>query len=69
LKRILSAIVERIRGLFGSSDADSKSKSSSNPPDDGPDLYECEGCGAVFISKPEQCSTCEDDDFSYVGTF
>ncbi|UPW00445.1 hypothetical protein M0R88_18320 [Halorussus gelatinilyticus] len=37
--------------------------------DDGPDLYECEGCGSVFISKPDQCSTCEDDDFSNVGKF
>lgn len=66
---MLSAVVDRIRHLLGSSASDSGKEPSTDRTDEGPDLYECEGCGAVFISKPERCSTCEDDDFSNVGKF
>jgi hypothetical protein len=64
---MLSAAVNRLKRLIGSGpDPDEEDADTSN---DGPDLYECEGCGAVFISKPNECSTCEDDDFSNVGKF
>lgn len=68
MKRTLSAVVDRIRHRFGSSASDSD-EASVERSDEGPDLYECEGCGAVFISEPEKCSTCDDDDFSNVGKF
>lgn len=66
---MLSAVLDRIRHLVGSPVSDSEDEASDDRSDDGPDLYECEGCGAVFISKPERCSTCDDDDFSNVGRF
>jgi rubrerythrin len=66
---MLSAVFDRIRHLFGSDASDSDEEPSSERTDEGPDLYECEGCGAVFISKPRRCSTCDDDDFSNVGKF
>lgn len=65
---MLSAVVDRLRNLFGSSASDSD-EGETERRDDGPDLYECEGCGAVFISRPDECSACEDDDFSNVGKF
>jgi rubrerythrin len=64
---MFSATVDRLKRLVGSApDPDEEDADANN---DGPDLYECEGCGSVFISKPDQCSTCEDDDFSNVGKF
>jgi rubrerythrin len=66
---MLSAVVDRIRRVLGSSASDSDEGASTDRPAEGPDLYECEGCGAVFISKPEECSTCDDDDFANVGKF
>jgi hypothetical protein len=63
---MLSAVLDRLRRLAGS---ESGSDGTDPSDDGGPDLYECEGCGAVFISRPDQCSTCEDDDFSNVGKF
>jgi hypothetical protein len=64
---MLSSTVDRLKRLVGSPpDPDDE---DADPSDDGPDLYECEGCGSVFISKPNECSTCEDDDFSNVGKF
>ncbi len=65
---MLSAAVERLKRLFGSS-ASGPDDGDADARDEGPDLYECEGCGSVFISKPDECSTCEDDDFSNVGKF
>lgn len=65
---MLSAAVKRVKRLLGSSTGES----DDGPTDDrtgGPDLYECEGCGAVFISEPEECSNCETDEFSNVGSF
>jgi hypothetical protein len=64
---MLSAAVDRLKRLFGSSGSDDGDDADDR--DDGPDLYECDGCGSVFISKPEECSNCEDDDFSNVGKF
>jgi rubrerythrin len=66
---MLSAVVNRIRHLLGSAVADPDEEPPAERTDDSPDLYECEGCGAVFISKPERCSTCDDDDFTNVGRF
>jgi rubrerythrin len=68
---MLSAVLDRLRNLVRSSASGSADGESPEQPraNEGPDLFECEGCGAVFISKPEQCSTCEDDDFSNVGKF
>lgn len=68
---MLSAVVDRLKNLLGSSVSGSEDDGATERTrkNDGPDLYECEGCGAVFISRPEQCSTCEDDDFSNVGKF
>lgn len=68
MKRTLSAAVDRLKRLFGSSASESDEGESPSRAD-APDLYECEGCGAVFISQPEECSTCEDDEFSNVGKF
>lgn len=62
---MLSALVERFKRALGSMASDSE----GGDEDDGPDLFECEHCGAVFISEPSECSNCEDDDFSNVGTF
>ncbi len=64
---MLSAVLDRLRRMAGS--AESSPDEEGTAREDGPDLYECEGCGSVFISKPDQCSSCEDDDFSNVGTF
>jgi hypothetical protein len=66
---MLSAVVEKLKGLVRSAASNADEATAEQSEDDGPDLYECEGCGAVFISKPEECSTCEDDDFSNVGRF
>jgi rubrerythrin len=66
---MLSAVADRIRHLLGSSGSGSDGDPSPDRTDDGPDLYECQGCGSVFISRPERCSTCDDDDFSNVGKF
>ncbi|WP_115863788.1 hypothetical protein [Halorussus litoreus] len=68
MKRTLSTVVERVKRLWNSSAA-SGDEESADERDAGPDLYECAGCGAVFISKPDECSTCEDDDFTNVGSF
>lgn len=65
---MLSAVVERVKRVVQSSNSDS-AEESSDERDAGPDLYECEGCGAVFISEPAECSNCGTDDFSNVGTF
>ncbi|MFC7079981.1 hypothetical protein [Halorussus caseinilyticus] len=67
MKQLLSAVADRVKGLMRSSASDADEDDATR--DDGPDLYECEGCGAVFISKPKECSTCEDDDFSNIGKF
>ncbi len=64
---MLSAVLDRLRRMVGS--PESNADDDGDARDDGPDLYECEGCGSVFISKPRQCSNCEDDDFSNVGKF
>lgn len=64
---MLSAVLDRLRGMVGSSTADADDENEVR--DDGPDLFECEGCGSVFISRPDQCSSCEDDDFTNVGKF
>lgn len=64
---MLSAVLDRLRGMVGSSAADADDENGAR--DEGPDLYECEGCGAVFISRPAECSNCEDDDFTNVGKF
>jgi hypothetical protein len=64
---MLSAVLDRLKRIVGSTESNPDDESAAR--DDGPDLYECEGCGSVFISKPEQCSECEDDDFSNVGKF
>ncbi|MFC4551440.1 MULTISPECIES: hypothetical protein [Halorussus] len=71
MRRKLSAAVDRVRRLFGStaSGPDDATLSREDEADDGPDLYECSGCGSVFISRPNQCSECGDDDFSNVGKF
>ncbi len=53
---------------MGSSASDTAGRDASAG-DDSPDLYECEGCGTVFITEPNECSTCEDDDFANVGKF
>ncbi len=66
---MLSAAVDRLKRLFGSSGSGPDEGGDADGRDDGPDLYECAGCGSVFISKPEECSNCEDDDFSNVGKF
>ncbi len=62
---MLSAVFDRLRRMVGSPESDPDDDGG----DDGPDLYECDGCGSVFISKPRECSNCEDDDFSNVGKF
>jgi rubrerythrin len=64
---MLSAVLDKLRRLVDSSGSNPDDDGDAG--DDGPDLYECEGCGSVFISKPKQCSSCEDDDFSNVGKF
>lgn len=68
---MLSTVIERVKALIWSpgSDAEADGPNGRASEDDGPGLYECKGCGAVFISRPEQCSTCEDDDFTDVGKF
>lgn len=67
---MLSAAIDRIKGLLGSeSRSDDGRTAEGDECEDSPDLYECEGCGAVFISRPNRCSNCDDDDFSNVGTF
>ncbi|PSP54436.1 hypothetical protein BRC82_09585 [Halobacteriales archaeon QS_1_67_19] len=63
---MLSTAIDRVRRLVGSSDG---SSGDDNPDRDDPDLYECEGCGVVFISEPETCSNCDHEDFSNVGKF
>ena len=67
---MVSAAVDRVRQALGSSASDS---GDATPEDDderaGPDLFECEGCGSVFISKPDECSSCGTDDFANVGKF
>ncbi|NEU56467.1 hypothetical protein [Halorussus sp. MSC15.2] len=68
MKRLLSAAVDRAKRLLGSSASDTAGRDASAG-DDSPDLYECEGCGTVFITEPNQCPSCEDDDFSNVGKF
>ncbi|WP_137287268.1 hypothetical protein [Halorussus salinisoli] len=69
MKQLLYAAVDRVKRLTRSSASDADEGDATVRDDDGPDLYECEGCGAVFISKPNECSTCKDDDFSNVGKF
>jgi len=64
---MLSAVLDRLRRVVGSTEPSPDDDGVAR--EDGPDLYECEGCGSVFISEPEQCSECEDDDFSNVGNF
>jgi len=68
LKQTLFAVVDRLKRRLGSSASES-GEGSSGDRDPGPDLYECQGCGEVFISRPTECSNCEDDDFANVGRF
>ncbi|WP_134671930.1 hypothetical protein [Halorussus marinus] len=65
MKKTLSAVVGRVKRYLGSS----TSESEEGGRDAGPDLYECRGCGEVFISRPSECSNCENDDFANVGKF
>ena len=55
-----------MKRLLESSTSDSDEE---NERERGPDLYECDGCGVVFISHPSECSNCGDDEFSNVGKF
>ena len=57
---------ETLKSTASSTDETALQSEDAN---DGPDLYECSGCGAVFISRPSNCSECEDDDFSNLGKF
>jgi hypothetical protein len=68
LKETLFAVVDRLKRRLGSSASESEDGSGEDR-DAGPDLYECQGCGEVFISRPSECSNCEDDDFANVGRF
>ncbi len=67
LKRTLLAVVARVKRLFGSSASGPDEGATDR--DAGPDLFECDGCGVVFISRPSECSNCGGDDFSNIGTF
>ena len=66
MKRTLSAVVDKMKRLLASSTSDSDEEGEQEP---GPDLYECDECGVVFISCPSKCSNCGDDEFSNVGKF
>lgn len=67
---MLSAAVTRVKQAFGSSASESEDAVPEEEAErQGPDLFECEGCGLVFISKPDECSSCGTDDFSNVGQF
>ncbi|USZ68139.1 hypothetical protein NGM10_15585 [Halorussus salilacus] len=68
MKRTLSAVVDRMKRLLGSS-ASGPEDGGTAERDAGPDLYECEACGEVFISRPSACSSCGSEEFSNVGTF
>ncbi|WP_158056516.1 hypothetical protein [Halorussus halophilus] len=68
---MLSAAVTRVKQALGSSASGPKDTAPDDDEEErkGPDLYECEGCGSVFISKPDECSSCGTDDFTNVGQF
>lgn len=66
MKRTLSAAVDQMKRLLESSASESEGESDRER---GPDLFECDECGVVFISCPSECSNCGDDEFSNVGQF
>lgn len=65
----LTALFGRIRSRFGDSDTADATANSAEQPRQEPDLYECESCGAVLISEPRRCPSCDGTTFSNAGSF
>ena len=69
MKEPLTALFGRLRARFGASDTAEPATNSAEQPRRGPDLYECESCGTVLISRPERCPSCDGTEFTNAGNF
>lgn len=69
MRKPLTALLGRLRARLGASDTADPETNSEERSRRGPDLYECESCGTVLISRPERCPSCEGTEFTNAGNF